>query len=225
MSLAPKIDEVRSVVQDENVDLVCVTETWLREHIENNIINISGYNIIRRNRVESQHGGVCIYVRNSIHFTVLDTIMDQNFEVLWIKLRPNQLPRGISSIIIGIVYHPQSANDQMMKTYLYDSLSNIEAQYPDSGIIVLGDFNQLNIARLKYSFSVKQIVPFPTRGKNKLDLILTNLSLLYDTPMKFPFLAYQTMIASSFNHFSVKKSQSVKYLLSSEILDQPNDWR
>ena len=33
MSLAPKIDEVRHVAQYENLDCVCITESWLRSHI------------------------------------------------------------------------------------------------------------------------------------------------------------------------------------------------
>ena len=62
MSLAPKIDEVSHVVQNANYDLVCNTESWLRQHISDSVIAINGYNIIRRDRTEATHGGVCMYV-------------------------------------------------------------------------------------------------------------------------------------------------------------------
>ena len=70
--------------------------------------------------------------------------------------------------------------------YLMDCLSSIESKYPNCGIILLGDFNKLNVARLKSNFNLKQIVNFPTRGPNTLDLILTNLQDFYDVPEKRP---------------------------------------
>ena len=101
MSLAPKVDEIRSVVLNHPVDFACFTETWLTDSVHNNVINIPGFNIVRRDRVNGQHGGVCCYVNE-----VLSQYHHDHFEVLWIKARPFRLPRGFSSIIIGIVYHP-----------------------------------------------------------------------------------------------------------------------
>ena len=88
---------------------------------------VSGYNIIRRDRVTRDHGGICTYIRGSIGYDVLSDLMDENFEVLWVKIRPNRLPRGIPSIIVGTVYHPPSAIDFLILDYLYESLSKIEA--------------------------------------------------------------------------------------------------
>ena len=62
-----------------------------------------------------------------------------------------------------------------MLNYLIECLSFIESNYSNCGIIILGDFNRLNIIRLKNNFNLKQIVNFPTRGQNILDLVLTNL--------------------------------------------------
>ena len=62
MSLAPKIDELRHVVQHSNLDCICITETWLRSHISDNIINLEGFNLVRRDRHERIHGGVCMYI-------------------------------------------------------------------------------------------------------------------------------------------------------------------
>ena len=59
MSLSPKIDEVREVIRCGNYEFVSLVETWLQSHIHENVINIQGYNLIRRDRVEGTHGGVC----------------------------------------------------------------------------------------------------------------------------------------------------------------------
>ena len=109
-----------------------------------------------------------------------------NFEVLWVKIRPKRLPRGIPSIIVGTVYHPPSAIDSLILNYLYESLSKIEAIFPDCGLFLLGDLNKLNCSRLRNAFDLRQIVPFPTRGQSKLDLVFTNLGAFYDVPKKLP---------------------------------------
>ena len=71
-----------------------------------------------------------------------------------------------------------------MSTYLMDCLSSVESKHPNSGILLLGDFNGLNVANLKSSFNLKQIVKFSTRGQNTLDFILTNLQDFYNNPDK-----------------------------------------
>ena len=66
MSLAPKIDEVRSVAAEVNLDIICIVESWLQSHIHDNIVHIDNYNIIRRDRSSGIHGGVCAYIRKTI---------------------------------------------------------------------------------------------------------------------------------------------------------------
>jgi hypothetical protein len=117
MSLSPKIDEVCEVIRCGNYEFVSLVETWLQSHIHDNIINIQGYNLIRRDRVEGTHGGVCV-----IAFTVLDELYNSSFEILWISIRPNRLPRGITNLIIGTVYHPPSTDNSDMLDYLSNCL-------------------------------------------------------------------------------------------------------
>ena len=188
MSLSPKIDEVSHVVQNANFDLVCISETWLQQHIPDSAVAINGYNLIRRDRQETIHGGVCMYVKETIPFSILDNLNDENglLEVLWMKLRPTRLPRGISSIVAGVVYHPPKAANSPMLDYLTKCQIELEAKLPNCGIVVLGDLNQLNEARLKSNFNLKQIVHFPIRGKSFLDRMLTNLKDYYDPPMERP---------------------------------------
>ncbi len=49
---------------------------------------------------------------------------------------------------------------------------------------VMGDFNDLNTEAIERQTGLNQIVPFPTRGNNILDKILTNVSELYHPPEK-----------------------------------------
>ena len=128
-----------------------------------------------------------MYVKDTIPFTVLEDLEDESgMEVLWAKMRPTRLPRGVSSIITGLVYHPPKAVNSAMLDYLTRCLVNIESRYPNCGIVVLGDLNQLNDARLKSNFNLKQIVHFPIRGRNTRDKVLTNLKTYYNPPIGRP---------------------------------------
>jgi exonuclease III len=186
MSLAPKIEELHAYIANASVDILCIVETWLQNHIDDNIVSLPGYNLILRDRRERIHGGVCVYIRNTINFNILHDFSSNEFEALWLDLRPTRLPRGVSNIILCNLYHPPGENDQSMINYLFESLVTLETEFPNSGIILSGDFNKLNVRLLKNSFKLRQIVNFPTRGNNILDLILTNMEKFYDSPIKRP---------------------------------------
>ena len=180
MSLAPKIDEVRHFVVNSNPELVFITETWLTNAIDTNHIHIPEYNIACKNRTTGNHGGVCLYIKNTIQFEILHNFHSEQIEVLWVKTRPPRLPRGIPCIITGTLYHPPSANDDIILEYLAKSLTDLEGHYPECGIILAGDFNRLQVSRLSHQFRMKQLVNLHTRGNHTLDLILTNLHRFYD---------------------------------------------
>jgi hypothetical protein len=156
-----QINMFKLTISDANLDLVRITETWLKYHIDSHVVGIAGYTIVRLDRKVISHGGVCMYIR----YNVLLDLIDKNFEVLWFKIRPDRLTRGIPSIVIGTVYHPPSAGDSLIQNYMYESLSKIERRSPDCGVILLGDFNKLNLSRIKNASGLKQIVPFPSRGE------------------------------------------------------------
>ena len=94
MSLATKIDEVRSVILDLKPNLGFFTETWLKDTVRDSHLCIPGYSFIYRNRTTDHHGGVGLYIQNSIKFKRLDNLLDPDIEALWAWLRPSRLPRG-----------------------------------------------------------------------------------------------------------------------------------
>ena len=141
---------------------------------------------MRRDRIGVDHGGICTYIKTNINFTFLEDLQNPNYEVLWLKLRPARLPRGYSSIVLGTVYHPPSANDRDLLQYLHTCLSSIESRFLNCGILLVGDFNRMNTSRLRNNYNLKQIVNFPTRGSRTLDLVLTNLKQFYKDPIQRP---------------------------------------
>ena len=95
------------------------------------------------------------------------------------------MPRSVSHIAVGAVYHPPSANGRTLVTYLLDCLDELNRDHPHAGVILLGDFNKLYDASL-LSYPLKQIVKSATRGSATLDKIYTNISEWYQQPFCIP---------------------------------------
>lgn len=55
MSLASKLDVVAEAIMNANLDIACITETWLHDHIHGNVVSIPGYNLVRRDRIDDHH--------------------------------------------------------------------------------------------------------------------------------------------------------------------------
>ena len=61
-----------------------------------------------------------------------------------------------------------------------------ESLFPNCAFLIGGDFNNLPISTLMRQFRLKQLVKFPTRCSNTLDLILTKFPQYYGIPTKLP---------------------------------------
>ena len=146
---------------------------------------IPGYTIIRNDRTTNNHGGVCLYVRDGCfkNHRLEKLCCCTDHEILWVHLRPARLPRGFSCLIVAVLYHPPGV-DINIRELLFNSLA--ESIYPNCALIIAGDFNRLDVTRLKRHFHLKQIVKASTLKDAILDLVLTNLHDYYDKPQTLP---------------------------------------
>ena len=48
MSLVPKLDEVQELLLRLNVQVGCIVESWLKQHINDSVVNTDGYNIVQK---------------------------------------------------------------------------------------------------------------------------------------------------------------------------------
>ena len=69
-SVMGHLDEIVSLVNDRNIDVLCVSETWLTPIILDKYVNIPNYNIYRHDLKPG--GGVCIYVRSDVKVTKIE---------------------------------------------------------------------------------------------------------------------------------------------------------
>ena len=204
-SLRSKIDELACTVATYSVDVVAITETWLSDDVPSSAVELRGYSMIRHDRSDGRRGGgVCVYVKDLLPLTPLNHLSDPNFETLWLLLKPQRLPCGLNSIILGVIYHPPGNNDTDLQAHVTENLDSILSSHPNSGIILTGDFNEFRHRRLCSSFNLKQIVNHATRGDNILDKVFTNISKYYDIPNVVASL-------SSSDHNSIVLTPSASY--------------
>ena len=66
-SVVKHLDELGLLVDDKQPHVLCLNETKLDDTVEDNCIDIDGYQVIRKDR--TRHGGeVAIYVHESLMF-------------------------------------------------------------------------------------------------------------------------------------------------------------
>ena len=80
----------------------------------------------------------------SVYMLMIIQLYVPEFETLWLLLKPHCLPRGLNSIIIGVVYHPPGNYDSALQNHITESLDCTLASYPNFGIILTGVFSQFN---------------------------------------------------------------------------------
>ena len=61
MSLAPKLGEVADAITYANLYIAC--RDLVARPIHDNVVSIPGYNLVRRDRIDVIHGGVCTYIK------------------------------------------------------------------------------------------------------------------------------------------------------------------
>ena len=136
-----KINEIESLIMhDLEMDLVCLSETWLKPHIIDSDVKIEGYDIERKDRIGVGSGGVGMYITNSLPYTRRKQYEIEGLELLWVEIE-----LGNKKIFVGSCYRPNGQNVEEVDLFMsnfQDSLERIFRRNPSS-IIIMGDFNDV----------------------------------------------------------------------------------
>ena len=178
-----KIEELQVTVGIHNVSLVCVSETWFKGYMGNESLSLHGFSLKRKHRVLGRAGGDACYVRHDVLYTRLNYIEDEELEVIWIKVMPKRLPRRFSCILLAVVYYTQHSDYLKISDHIITGIDCIIRKHPECGIVITGDFNQLNDNFLKTHYRFVQVVRTATRSGAVLDKIWTNMKDVYVSPI------------------------------------------
>lgn len=188
-SILNKLDTLNSFLYTCSADILIGTETWLSADISNSELNFPAqFTVFRKDRSISKGGGVIIAVKQE--FQPSDIAYDSSIEAIWVTAQSAH-----TTVIIGACYRPPDSGPEFVDL-LNDSLEYVHAHYPNSVLILGGDFNYpgidwasssvssnsshrhecLRFLHLTHVHLMTQLVTEPTRGDNILDLLFTNNS-------------------------------------------------
>ena len=141
-----KLDELQVNVTIHDVSIICVTETWFKYYMDDNNISIEGFSVERKDRCDGRTGGgVARYIRNSFMYKILSNLEEKELEVISTK----KLPRKFSCILIACIYFTQMTEYAKMRDHLITCVDSVIRKHPECGVIITGDFNQMNDSFLK----------------------------------------------------------------------------
>ena len=63
--LYPKLDEIKFLTNDQNIDIFCLCETFLNQQFSDNELHITDYNMFRKDR-QSHGGGLMVYTKSNL---------------------------------------------------------------------------------------------------------------------------------------------------------------
>ncbi|CAB3999425.1 Hypothetical predicted protein, partial [Paramuricea clavata] len=141
--LVPKFDELSTFLMLNKADIVAISESWLNEQIDSLFVTITGYDLYCLNRLSGRVGGVCAFVSENIPCKRLLDLENANYECMWLWLRHYRLPRPLCGILIAVLYCPPETCADKQREFVHYLSETIDS-VPDCGIIVLGDYNNLD---------------------------------------------------------------------------------
>ena len=188
-----KTTELELVLDLNDIDVGIFTETWATDTALNSLEfeEFTMFHSIRSNCLRAS-GGLSIFVKNTIPATKLDINIPSHLEVMYVSIRPCSLPRSVSNIVLCAVYYPGSKSQyappqEDIIMHLIESIQFFYENYTNPLIMLLGDFNDLNIIDICETCLLQQVVKVPTRKNAILDLIMTHLdNTLYKDPVTLP---------------------------------------
>lgn len=130
-SLLRKMDEFSSVFANSNVDIICISESWFLPSMQDSLVSLPGYKLMRADR-DSHAGGVAIYVKIGIPIKmIVKSDASSPCEFLFLEARNDS-----SRLLLGCIYRPNRFTSFITIT---DILETLSVEY--AGIVIVGDFN------------------------------------------------------------------------------------
>ena len=137
-------------------------------------LNIPNYNIICRNRVNKQGGGVALLVHETLSYincSDLDSLYKKNFECKFIELKSKKH----KTIIVGSIYQPPNTKPKDFNTQYNQMLARLKCEKKE---IILGMDHNLDLLKsnthnetqsfldLNFENSIFPCITHPTRIAN-----------------------------------------------------------
>lgn len=183
-SLAPKALIINEIITENNLNALCLTETWLKQndYISLNEATPPGFLYKHEARQTGRGGGVASIFSDFLNIKQRNGLMFSSFEVLSLNVQlPDTIQKPMLSLALITIYRPPGPYVKFLKEFS-DFISDLLVK--TDKMLIVGDFNihiddandtlGLAFMDLIHSLGIKQNVVGPThRLKHTLDLILS----------------------------------------------------
>lgn len=128
-----KRDYINFIFESTHIDLICVVETWFQEDIDDQIVSLNDFKLIRNDRKTGlRGGGVAIYYKNYLNCKIIYKSDDNSaVEFLLTEISDNR-----QRCLVACVYNPSRSFDLIN---FFQTLQEYCSQYEN--IILCGDLN------------------------------------------------------------------------------------
>ena len=176
-----------------SVDVLCVSESWLRKVQPSRTVRIPGFELpLRDDRVVGREGDVAINVRHGVQSNHINCPSSSEFQCVGVNIYSSR-----SSITVITAYRPPDSDSKKFADYLDQVLAGLP-RVASRNICLVGDFNAKHDSWLSsqtsdiaghrlFAFAISnglvQVVSEPTFTTNsgkevQLDLMFVNQPLL-----------------------------------------------
>lgn len=138
-SIFNKINELESMILFYKIDIICITEHWLRDDVIHNF-HMSGY--VMANyfcRKHSSHGGVLILVKQDLQFKTLNNLNELSIETVC-EVAAVSIDK-YNLVVLTIYRTPNASNFNQFFDTLHDLILRLDTKREKYSILICGDFN------------------------------------------------------------------------------------
>ena len=193
-SICNKFDLVKYHVLRDKPDLFCMSETWLRPELPDNMFIINNYILERADRnwippcqtKPKRGGGTGVFIKSDLNYSAHEyqhlNHNNNNIEILWISIhQPNQ-----RKLVIDTLYRPPEGSVLGFCEILKDMVNQITLN-SNAEVFLLGDYNidyfkvnhphRRELKSLESLLGMSQLITDITRHSNVgtcIDLLLSN---------------------------------------------------
>ena len=190
-----KIEELKTFINEENIDIVFVSESHERKDMTlQSEIDLPNFTVVSNLHQRKEKGGRPALIVNHENFDIEDvtnTVIDVPWgvEIVWAVLTPKNVQKEsiIQRIVLGSIYvKPGSKKKTATLDHIAQTYNFLNVKY-GKGLywILAGDTNELRLDPiLNLHPSLKSVVTKSTRDASQkiLDNIITDLHMYYKTP-------------------------------------------
>ena len=218
-SVTGKVASIKNLIDSTKPDIILGTETHLDHTILSREFLPSNYNTFRLDRNRAG-GGVLVAVSDHLLCHEVTELSVPDCELIWVKIKI----KGRRQLLVASYYRPHTKDEPSLDQF---AASARRAATTNATIIIGGDLNfpafdwstkmlksTSSYPALHYKFldliqdlGLEQLVTFPTRGDNTLDLFLTNYPSLVPRVQGAPGVSDHDVVYMEFDINPVRQRQ------------------